>query len=130
MDVSLEFASRRERDENRKKSHCFKRLHRGLCVLQKQGWAPSTMRSCLWDIEEEEVQRAVDVMRDLSVCRVEGRKVDGREMIGMRIHDLIHDYCAAQAEKHEGVRQWHGKVAEGCRRRYKMCGKKNGPVGW
>ena len=63
--------------------HCFEKLHRGLCVLQKQAWAPLTMLSCLWAVEEEEVERVIDVMRDLSVCKVEGREVDGKEMIGI-----------------------------------------------
>ena len=105
MGISLKFASRANKDEYEGRECCFERLHRSLCVLQKQAWAPVTMLSCLWGIVEEEVERVVDVMRDLSVCRVERRDVDGEEMVGIRIHDLIHDYCVAQAEKHEGVRE-------------------------
>ena len=80
--------------------------------------------------KEEEVERVVDVMRDLSVCRVERREVDGEEIMGIRIHDLIHDYCVAQAEKHEGLRHWHKQVVEGYRRRYKIWGGSDGNVRW
>ena len=37
----------------------------------------------------------MEMMEDLSVCRIEEREVNGKEMIGIRAHDLIHDYCVA-----------------------------------
>ena len=57
-------------------------------------------------------------MRDLSVCRVERRDVDGEKIMGVRVHDLTHDYCVAQAERQEGIRHWHIEVVEGYKSRY------------
>ena len=73
-------------------------------MLQKQARAPLRMLSCLGGVEEEKVEQVVNAMRELSTCRVKGREVDGKEMMEIQILDLIHDYCVAQTQKHEGSR--------------------------
>ena len=118
LEISLKSGAEACKDGEEDEEWCLEKLHRGLCVLQKQAWAPVTMLSCLWDLEEEAVERVVDVMAELSICKVEDREVDGEEMMGIRIHDLVHEYCVLQAGKHEGVREWHEQVVEGYRRRY------------
>ena len=81
-------------------------------------------------MKEEEVERVIEMMEDLSICKVESREVSGREMAGIRIHDLIHDYCVARSEKYEGVRRWHEKMIEGYKSRYGVYGGSDGQVGW
>ena len=47
LDISLGFASKTDRDDNDNegRDYCFKRLHRGLCVLQKQGTSGDAIMS-------------------------------------------------------------------------------------
>ena len=133
LNIAYEFATETNKVEGKITGHFFKTLHRGLCVLQEQASASVTMLSCLWGVEEETVEGMLDVMEDLSVCRIEEREVNGGKMLGIRIHDLIHDHCMLQAGKHDRVRQWHEEVVEVYRRRYKICGgndEKDGKIGW
>ena len=89
MEISLKSGAEAWRDRKEVRQWCLERLYRGLCVLQKQAWAPMTMLSCLWGMEEEEAEGVVDLMEDLSVCRIEERDVDGEEMIGIQIQDWL-----------------------------------------
>ena len=77
-------------------------LHRGLCVLQKQVWAPVTKLSYLWSVSEEEAQNVAILMGEMSLCDVVYLTVDGRKVLGLKVHDLIHDYCLMKAEAKEG----------------------------
>ena len=72
----------------------------------------------------------VSMMRNLSACRAKHREVKGGKMIGIRARDLMRNYCVAQAEKHEGVRQWRKDMAKGFKRGCKICGGRDGDAGW
>ena len=70
------------------------------------------------------------VMKELSLCRIEGREVGGKEIMEIRAHNLKHDFCVLGARKREGARYWHDAVVEGHKRRHKICGGNNGHAGW
>lgn len=78
------------------------------------------MLSSLWEMDEEEVEHVAGAMEEISVCSVECRALEGVQVMGIRAHDLAHDYCTMQArdEDPEGAKWWHRKVVEGYRSRY------------
>ena len=47
LKISLEHGSEWQKREEDRHEWCIEELHRGLCVLQKQAWAPVIMLSCL-----------------------------------------------------------------------------------
>ena len=132
LQTSLEFATQVANKSGKDDTMSMEELHRGLCVLQKKGWAPVTMLSCLWGIDEREAGTVVEAMGEMSVCDVEYRTVEGKSIIGVKMHDLIHDYCKIQAEAEDdkGARRWHNKVIEGYKQRYLEDSSCVGDVEW
>ena len=95
--ASLEVIDRKDAKVEEKGGRSVSELHRGLCVLQKQQWAPVTMLSCLWGVDEDEAENVCEMMEGISVFEIEHRVVNGSMVMGARMHDLIHDYCVMEA---------------------------------
>ena len=65
-------------------------------------------------VDEVEAKVIVEMMEEISVCEVEYRFVKGVKMLGMQVHDLIHEYCMMEATRRVGdVERWHQNVIEG-----------------
>ena len=65
------------------------------------------MLACLWDVEEDKAENVCEMMEGISVCEIEHRVVKGSMMVGVRVHDLIHEYCMMEAKERREVQGWH-----------------------
>ena len=72
------------------------------------------MLSCLWDTDEADARITAEMIASASACDIEYRKVNGRMMFGLRVHDLIHKYCVIESSKFGGETQgWHETLVDG-----------------
>lgn len=87
-------------------------MHRALAVLNKQGWAPTAMLQRLWDLVEDEflTVQVMELLEDFGLAELEVRRYGGTSVEGLRVHDLIHDYCQKQAE--DDLPAWHRRLLE------------------
>ena len=116
--ATLEIADRFEMGRTGSGARSLSELHRALCVLQKQQWAPVTMLSCLWGVDEGEAESICKMLEEISACEIEYRVVNGSEVKGVRVHDLVHEYYLTAARKEEEVQGWHVAVVDGYWQRY------------
>lgn len=94
--------------------HTFVEMHRALCVIQKQEWAPLSILSFLWKLEDE--TQAAQVLRPfasvgllISLFKGEGDKA----VQGAAMHDLFLDYEKREAEHRGEMTDWHRSVVDG-----------------
>lgn len=106
--VSLEFldrASAGARDGLQRLS--YRKMHRALYILRKQDWVPVSVLRDLWNLQDEKrTKRAVMEMAAVGAVYAERRKVNGVVMLGLRIHDLVHDFAQLEAKKYGEVSMW------------------------
>ena len=119
LKMSLKAAERIEKRRNAVRDWALTELHQGLCVLQKQQWAPVTMLSCLWGVSKREAKSIAEMMEGISACDIEYRLVAGKSVFGVRVHDLIHEYCLTEASKKmAGVQMCYKRSVDGYWDRY------------
>ena len=98
-------------------SYCYAEMHRSLCVLEKQQWAPVEMLGCMWSIKSEEVVRGIceNLVRvGLAEWHVEIVPNDQEKDIeGISIHDLLHEFAFEEAAENNEIGKWHTRVVEG-----------------
>ena len=113
LQTSLKFVDKTECSTNERYGLTVETLHQGLCVLQKRQVAPITMLCCLWGMEEKEVEGVIRLMEEINVCSVHYCIINGKEKMGVGIHDLVHEYCLMQAREKRQAKQWHERVLGG-----------------
>ena len=108
-------SKKRKRDGGR---ISYKEIHRSLCVLEKQQWAPIDMLVCLWEVKSEEeaneicknlVRVGLGEWREEEVAYNRGKD---RYVEGISMHDLLHDFATEGAEQ-DGIETWHLQLVEG-----------------
>ena len=87
-----------------------------LSVLRPQQWAPVLMLKHLWGLVDE--RRAKCIARKLSefsLVALDIRKITCGNVatVGVRVHDLVLEYCREQAEGCEEQKNFHAKVLNG-----------------
>lgn len=92
----------------------YRKMHRALCTALKQDWMPVSVVQELWDLEdEEETEDVVMEMVGVGVVNAEHRRVgDGVMMLGLRLHDLVHDFAQQEAKKHGEESMWPAAVLD------------------
>ena len=86
----------------------IKKLHRGLCVLAKDVCMPEKTLSYLWGIREGDVMEVTGMMENVSAIDIAEE--------GVRIHNVMHNYCEDEARKNKEVQHWHRNLLEGYKR--------------
>eukprot|EP00178_Gracilaria_changii_P000447 TRINITY_DN1054_c0_g1_i1.p1 TRINITY_DN1054_c0_g1~~TRINITY_DN1054_c0_g1_i1.p1 ORF type:complete len:1368 (-),score=190.11 TRINITY_DN1054_c0_g1_i1:4386-8489(-) len=89
-------------------------MHRALCVIQKQEWAPLTILGFLWKLETE--TQAAQVLRLFASVGllISLYKGDGEKTVqGAAMHDLFLDYEKREAEHRGEMTDWHRSVVDG-----------------
>jgi NB-ARC domain len=84
-------------------------MHDALSMLQKQQWVPVTMLTRLWGLRnEDEATEVVTCMSEFSLVD----KCDGSGVVGILLHDLVHDVCIARASREGGAGVWHRRLID------------------
>ena len=90
------------------------KMHRGLCVLKKQQWAPLSMLQCLWSLPSiEDANVVVDQFSEVGLVDVQFRKIGDNEVKGIQLHGLVHDVATRNAIKANEERAWHTRLLHG-----------------
>jgi hypothetical protein len=97
--------------------HFKDEMYSALCVMQKQAWTPVSMLMRLWTLPSEDKAGDIVMLLDsLSLADAECRRdveLD-RDILGIKLHDLVHDFCVMRAEAQPGgVADWHRRVLNG-----------------
>ena len=107
----------REKSASNKNALCYSyfEMHRALCVLEKQQWAPMDMLLLLWNI-----QRTADVKEvcynfvRVGLAEWRHKQFEGHmEVEGIAIHDLLHNFATLEAKKNDELDIWHRRLVEG-----------------
>ena len=89
-------------------------MHRGLCVLKKQQWAPLSMLQSLWGLPSiEDASIVVDQFSEVGLVDVQFRKIGDNEVKGIQLHDLVHDVATQSAIKSNEGNAWHTRLFHG-----------------
>lgn len=90
-------------------NYTAREMHRALAVLQKQAWAPIGMLQRLWGLPDAYLTlKVMEQMENAGVAELEMRQQGGEFVEGLRIHDLVHDYC--QKESKHDIAVWHRRL--------------------
>lgn len=82
----------------------LRKMHRALCVLQKQQWVSVHVLKSLWDPSGANIAgKVVKYMTTVRIADAEYREQGGFRVLGLRLHDLVHDFAHLEASKHEGA---------------------------
>ena len=60
--------------------------------------------------------------RRLNLVELSYREYDGRQVIGIKLHDGAHDFCSLQSRLNESIETWHWRMLAG----YAFVQSKNG----
>ena len=89
-------------------------MRRGLCVLEKQSWVPISALTQLWGLSNECTSKMITlVFERLKLLEIEIKTREEDGIMGVKLHDLIHDFCVMQAKENEGVEKLHARLLEG-----------------
>lgn len=117
--VSLEFLDKREAiDEDRGHlglSHA--QLHRALCILRKRDWIPVGVLRQLWNLTDlSSTTRIISNMAGVGIVYAERRRLhDGQTVLGIRLHDLVHDFALQEAKKYKEESKWPSALVDAFR---------------
>lgn len=74
--------------------------HSSLSVLQSQQWAPVSMLRRLWDLPtEKEAGIVADKFSDVGLVDIQFKDLNGVEVKGIRLHDLVHEFATRNAAR-------------------------------
>ena len=95
--------------------YSYREMHRSLCILEKQQWAPLDMLRCLWNIKSEErIKEICENFVRVGLAEWYDEEFDEDQYLeGICIHDLVHDFATSEAEKEDEMHLWHTRVVEG-----------------
>lgn len=85
------------------------KLHRSLCIVQKQSSTPIAVLARMWGMSCTTARRIVEDFAGLSLLDVSGEGTSGC----ISLHDLVHDFCIMEAGIANEIEEWHFKVLNG-----------------
>lgn len=88
-------------------------LHRGLCVMQKQQWIPLLVLCFLWGESRNITIGLAERLDEVGLIDICFQEIDGIDVKGIRIHDLLHDYAINEAQRENELQLWHSRLLEG-----------------
>ena len=59
---------------------------------------------------EGTAEKLAEVIEALGVVNTEDRDFRGKTILGVRLHDLVHNSCMEEAQNGEGLIQWHVRL--------------------
>ena len=84
------------------------------------------MLARLWISEDaDEGEGIAEEFERLSIVDTEIRVLDREQVVGLKLHDLVHDFCVMEASREEGVAFWNAALLRG----YWLRTSENGEVG-
>ncbi len=95
--------------------HTITDLYTSLCVLTNQTWAPVSVLSRLWKLDEDAAFDVANLFCGMSLATMEVRRTaDGcTEEPGVVLHDLLLDFCRRQSSKAKSFSAWHCQLLDG-----------------
>lgn len=115
--VALDFLDNNSVEaESVPRSFSFREMHRALCVLGKRDWVPVSVLQWLWKLRDRACAEAVLMaMVQVGAAIEEYRPVEGGAgMLGLRLHDLVHDFALQEANSHKEMTQWYATLLNEC----------------
>lgn len=92
----------------------YSKMHRELCVLEKQDWIPFNALQRVWNIRAMKlVEIAMTEMERVGVAQCDRRELGAEILIGLRVHDLTLVFAETEAKKNEGMEWWCEKLVDG-----------------
>lgn len=94
--------------------HSIYQMYISLCVMEKQQWLPVAVLGRMWGVNDRNAARVAGLFKSMSLAKtsVQGNS-DGKKELGLRIHDLHHDYCLRQAKTESEIEGWHFRLLKG-----------------
>lgn len=94
LDETVIFADRQQRKRlNFETEMSVQEMMESFCVIKKQQFAPIGMLQRLWCADGRSATRdLMDILINVGLVKKDVKRIQGREEIGLRIHDLVHDH--------------------------------------
>ncbi|CDF40982.1 WD40-repeat containing protein [Chondrus crispus] len=98
----------------------FGEMHRGLCVMKKQDVIPLTVLRDFWETGDvRSAEKYAREMNSVGLVDIHHEVKSKNVEIGVRLHDLTHDFAIHEAEQMEGSsweQKWHRKAVDSYRK--------------
>lgn len=94
-------------------TYSMKEYYTSFCVLKKQGWMPETVLARMWRLDVKTAERISTLFSSMHLVKIAARKNDGKEQVGLRLHDLHHNSCRKQARGNLAMEKWHFRLLKG-----------------
>lgn len=89
-------------------------MYTSLSVFLKQQFAPVSVLARMWNLDNSSACHVCHELSSLLLAKMSSRSLEnGKEEIGVFIHDLHLEYCRDKAEKGAGTAQWHRRSLDG-----------------
>lgn len=114
LQVSIEYLDGEASETGMFLKMSHRKMHRALCILRKQDWVSVCILQKLWGLLDRKcTEHVVNDMANVGIVYAEHRKVaDDTKILGLRLHDLVHDFALQEARKHGEERLWPGDLID------------------
>lgn len=101
-------------EKNGNGTHLVRDMYSSLCVLESQQLMPVPVRALMWNVSEANAGDTCPLFSTMSLAKYSARTLhNGREELGLCVHDLHLDYSRKNAKQDGPEKEWHRRLLNG-----------------